>query len=72
LIVVDVNMTQPTTGTAFTQSGAVILKAGASMTGGTLSKFEFFNGTKWLYTATSTRYFCPANNTQGQGEAWYE
>ncbi|MCL2873131.1 MAG: putative Ig domain-containing protein, partial [Betaproteobacteria bacterium] len=49
-IVVNVNMTQPTTGSVFTQNSTISLKATASATGGTISKLEFLNGSTELGT----------------------
>jgi hypothetical protein len=48
VIVVEVSMTEPATGGVFTQSGSISLRASASITGGTISKLEFFNGSTLL------------------------
>ncbi|MDR0769889.1 MAG: hypothetical protein LBE75_01625 [Burkholderiales bacterium] len=48
VIVINVSVTQPATGSVFTQSSAIPLRASAAITGGTVNKLEFFSGSALL------------------------
>jgi cellulose 1,4-beta-cellobiosidase len=51
-----VALTSPTTGSSFTAPATVGLAANASVTGSTISRVEFYNGTTLLNTDTSSPY----------------
>ncbi|WP_433075210.1 glycoside hydrolase family 6 protein [Dactylosporangium sp. CA-052675] len=52
----SVTLTSPTTGSTFTAPATISLAANASVTGSTISKVEFYNGTTLLGTDTTAPY----------------